>query len=389
MKLNSLLIRNFRLLEDFEVKKLGRLNLIVGKNNSGKSTILEALRIYAGNANPLLLAEISFGHDEKYRRTELEQPDEAMDLPLEHFFTGRKFPEDDRVIYVGEKEGENTALKIGHVLINKQEEVVIESGEKRVIKRSIPILKADAVENTNYSGQGITVSRNGKKRVFAIDDMPPLRRVRSDWLEGIENISCSYIPTQFISIDALADIWDSVLFTEHEGFVKQSLEIISSDFENLAFVKSELDFIDYPRPRREFRRIAKVKLKNAKRPIPLNSMGDGMLRVLQLSLNVFPARGGFFLIDEFENGLHYSVQEKVWDLLFDLANRFDIQVFATTHSWDCIDSFAKVAARNQDIEGVLFRVGQSIKTSDKGKVIATEFDKEKLATLTQADVDVR
>ncbi len=48
--LKSLCIKNFRLLEDFQVPKLGRVNLIVGKNNSGKSSVLEAIRIYAGRS---------------------------------------------------------------------------------------------------------------------------------------------------------------------------------------------------------------------------------------------------------------------------------------------------------------------------------------------------
>ena len=47
--LESLQIKNFRMLEDFSVEKLGDVNLIVGKNNSGKSTVLEALRIYASS----------------------------------------------------------------------------------------------------------------------------------------------------------------------------------------------------------------------------------------------------------------------------------------------------------------------------------------------------
>ncbi len=62
--LNSLVIKNFRMLEDFKIEKLGRVNLIVGKNNSGKSTVLEALRIYAGNANEELLKTITESHDE-------------------------------------------------------------------------------------------------------------------------------------------------------------------------------------------------------------------------------------------------------------------------------------------------------------------------------------
>jgi AAA15 family ATPase/GTPase len=66
-----------------------------------------------------------------------------------------------------------------------------------------------------------------------------------------------------------------------------------------------------------------------------------MLRVLQLALKIFPAKGGFLLIDEFENGLHYSVQERIWQLAFEMAQRLDIQVFATSHSWDCVESFSK------------------------------------------------
>ena len=64
--LKSLVIQNFRSLADFEVTKLGRVNLIVGKNKSGKSSVLEALRIYAGNAHQELLEKIAQGHDEKY-----------------------------------------------------------------------------------------------------------------------------------------------------------------------------------------------------------------------------------------------------------------------------------------------------------------------------------
>ena len=71
--LNSLEIKNFRILEDFKVSKLGRVNLIVGKNNSGKSSVLEALRIYAGNAQRGLLEQIAAGRDEAYCLKETEQ----------------------------------------------------------------------------------------------------------------------------------------------------------------------------------------------------------------------------------------------------------------------------------------------------------------------------
>jgi AAA15 family ATPase/GTPase len=200
-------------------------------------------------------------------------------------------------------------------------------------------------------------------------------------------LPCSFIPTQFTSIDELADTWDKVALTEQDIFIKKAMNIITEDFESLIFVKSEKQSSNFQT--KDLRRIAKVKIKSSPRPVPLNSMGDGMYRVLQLILKLFPAKGGFFLIDEFENGLHYSIQEKVWTLLFELAELLDIQVFATTHSWDCVESFCKVATENKASEGVLFRMGRSIRTSDNGRIIATVFDREKLADITQADVEVR
>jgi AAA15 family ATPase/GTPase len=222
--LNSLEIKNFRILEDFRVSKLGRVNLIVGKNNSGKSSVLEALRIYAGNAQRELLEQIAADHDEIYRLRENEQFDSDIQFPFEDLFIGRQFPQD-----------ETLAISIGEL-----------------------------------------------------------------------------------------------------------------------------------------------------------ALGDDALQIeLQLVLKIFPAKGGFLLIDEFENGLHFSIQEKVWELLFEMAQKLDIQIFATTHSWDCIESFVNTAIARKDVEGVLFRVGRSVRKSDRGQVIATVFDEDALYNITQADVEVR
>lgn len=241
--LDSLHIKNFRMLEDFEVKKLGRLNLIVGKNNSGKSTVLEALREYVVDTTPILIG---------------------------------------------------------------------------------------------------------------------------------------FVPTEFIPLDDLAKKWDSIIFTEHEEIVKQAMRIIAPDFENIAFIINDNN-----------QRVAIVKIKNIPRPVPIKYLGDGMIRIFQIAIQLVVAQNGFLLIDEFENGLHYSVQEKIWTLLFAMTKKLNIQVFATTHSWDCIESFTKVALAHKETEAVLFRMGRSIRNSDKGRVIATVFDKEALQTITQSDMEVR
>ncbi len=401
MKLTSLHIKNFRVLEDFKVKKLGRVNLIVGKNNSGKSTVLEALRIYAGNANRLLLTEIADDHDEKYQMSNKERENDDGALPFESFFTGRCFPDNEaEAILIGSTENSSDSLRLHHAYMGIIEEKFIdEDGTERVRMRrkQIPKLDLHGEQNGNIF-HAIRVSKNNKTFVIYLDDpLRPRGLLRGSLDETIETFAsrglllgslgetietfpCSYIPTQFVSLDELADEWDKIIFTEYERSTRTVLKFIDDDFENIAFVKNK-DF------KGNFKRSAKVKMACIKKPVPLNSMGDGMLRVLQLAIKVFPAKGGFLLIDEFENGLHFSVQEKVWNWLFNLAKQLNIQVFATTHSWDCVESFIKVARKEKDSEGVLFRVGRSVRTSDKDKIIATEFDD--LAVITQSDVEVR
>ena len=81
--LDSLRIKNFRSLQDFEIPKLGRVNLLVGKNNSGKSTVLEALRLYAGNAQRPLLDAIAQEHDDfHFRISSMAGSSHPMTPPL-------------------------------------------------------------------------------------------------------------------------------------------------------------------------------------------------------------------------------------------------------------------------------------------------------------------
>ncbi len=390
MKFKSLYIKNFRILEDFQVKKLGRLNLIVGKNNSGKSTVLEALRIYSGNANPVLLSRIADEHDEIPASNDKDIMDNDRAFPFESFFTGRCFPSDEeKTILIGENENASDALQLRHTYLIKREEPLEDGRSMRSITR--PIKKSELSENID-AFHAISVSKGDIIGFIPLDEPFRPRRFNSPFENQI-NLPCSYISTRFISQDELADAWDKIALTGYETHLKTVLKFIDDDFENIAFIKNEDRDADLSFARsfysRSPKRFAKVKLNNIKQPIPLNSMGDGMLRVVQLALKASSAAGGIFLIDEFDNGLHFSVQEKIWDWLFDLAKEFNIQVFATTHGGDCVDSFVKVALGKKAGEGVLFRVGRSATKSNKGKIIATEFSEEKLATISQADVEVR
>lgn len=391
--LESLEIKNFRSLVSFQVKKLGQVNLIVGKNNSGKSSVLEALRIYAGSANRKLLERIAQSHNEKYRFNEGEELS-AFDtvLPFEDFFTGREFPENDDGIVIGSIEDERKKLNINHAFLIEKEETITDESEEEITRiRRVIRKKLELNIDPEFSVPVKNVLVIAKNNNSSILDLESTSRLPSRRHIGeIDTIPCSVIPTQFISMDELAAEWDAISLTEGEDIVKEALQIVLPEFEDLTFID---DASNHGLHKNNYllksHRLAKVKISNLPRPVPLNSLGDGMLRILQLVLKVFSAKNGFLLIDEFENGLHYSVQEKVWALLFKLSKSLNIQIFATTHSWDCIESFSKVACENRNVEGVLFRVGKSVRESEKGHVIATVFDEEQLYDITQSDVEVR
>jgi AAA15 family ATPase/GTPase len=127
-----------------------------------------------------------------------------------------------------------------------------------------------------------------------------------------------------------------------------------------------------------------VKVTGMPEPLPIRSLGDGMQRVLGIALALVNAKDGLLLIDEIENGLHYSTQPDLWRLIFQLAGKLNVQVFATTHSWDCIEAFQEAAQEDVQEEGVLIRLEYK-----KGEVSATLFNEQKLAAVTRAQIEVR
>ncbi len=391
--LASLKIKNFRMLQDFQVSRLGHVNLIVGRNNSGKSTVLEALRIFAGNAQPALLQEIAASHGEKFTIREEDASDADTIFPFEDFFTGRQFPEDDDAkIEIGEIGADHSRLlQIQHVFLVEEKKTVTDeqTGETRTRIMRRPVVPSRLERMEDEPVQPALLVTKGEQRLFPITLEMTRPRYRTGARDADGTIPCSTIPTQFISMDELAKEWDKVVFQDPQTTIIAAMQIIEPDFQNLTFVNDSTEEYRPPHFRRNPLRTPMVKMSGLSRPVSLNSLGDGMLRVFQLVLKVFPAKGGFLLIDEFENGLHYSVQEKIWTLLFKLSKDLNIQIFATTHSWDCIESFSRVAKQNTDTDGVLFRVGKSARQSNRGQIIATVFDKEQLYRITQSDVEVR
>ncbi|MFQ6120357.1 MAG: ATP/GTP-binding protein [Methanosarcinales archaeon] len=83
-----------------------------------------------------------------------------------------------------------------------------------------------------------------------------------------------------------------------------------------------------------------------------------MVRLLSIILAISDTQNGIVLIDEIENGFHPSSQEILWNAIFKSAKEFNVQIFATTHSMECVEAFSssysKISQNNDDIR--LYRI---------------------------------
>ena len=90
------------------------------------------------------------------------------------------------------------------------------------------------------------------------------------------------------------------------------------------------------------------------------------------------------MIDEVENGLHYSVQPEFWRMVMQTAQANNVQVFATTHSWDCVSGFARAALESVDAEGLLYRLSRR-----RGYLQAVDYPEEELKIAADQHIEVR
>ena len=172
----------------------------------------------------------------------------------------------------------------------------------------------------------------------------------------------------------LGPLWDKIALTDRETDVVDALNIIAPDIKAISMVGGE-----------GFRQLRTAIVRSAtfQRPVPLRSYGDGLNRLFGIVLSLVNAKGGFLLIDEFENGMHHTVQLDVWRGIFRLSKLLNVQVFATSHSWDAVESFQSAAAEVPE-EGLLIRLSRKAESD-----ISTPFRENELAVATREHIEVR
>lgn len=207
-----------------------------------------------------------------------------------------------------------------------------------------------------------------------------------------------YVHARGVSDRDLSRWWDSVALSDAESRVLQSLKIIAEI--------ERINLIENPTRRKE--RIVMAKIAGESQPVPLKSLGDGMMRLFQIALAIECTRSNepvqhpvfdiqhlfdniarsagiaMLLVDEIESGIHYRAMPDFWRFILRVAKLHDVQVFATSHSWDCIQALQEAASDTADADVMLIRLEK--------KEYATKavlFDQRELAIVTRDNIEVR
>jgi hypothetical protein len=362
--LNSLEIHNFRAFRELKIEHLGRVNLIVGKNNVGKTSLLEAIRLYASRASsPVLVLETMW--EVLRARSELKQKfDNVRDMliALKYLYYGRNDIKPGlQPMQIGPINSLQESLSIAI------EWSITETQDGSLQTR--PLMPGEEYPD-DILVPSFTIRVGGTTRSYPIDPSLP-RHIISRKSE----IPCVFAPAQGLSVQRLVDLWDAITVTKREDDVLAALRLIAPGLVDLNFASTPLSGGE---------RIPVVSIANKDEQLPLYNLGDGMLRALGISLGLANTKDGILLIDEFENGLYYTVQPAIWKILFQVAHHLNVQVFATTHSWDCIEAFQHASKGEQEVEGLLIRL-----ENKKGSIISTLYDERKLSIATREQIEVR
>lgn len=350
--LESLVIYHFRAFSSLTIKRLGRVNLIVGKNNVGKSSLLEALWLYANQGHLEIVWKILEARNEGRRPERITQAEtpigEIEQIDVCHDAIKQLF-------YQGANSNQQNYANIGPI------------GPDHTILTLKLGLKPD--QHTGHDVPAFKTEIGRHKHADRVD----VASNRWDWKGGSEQ--CVMVAANGLDAKTIERFWDKVVLTSLEDDVLNALRLIASKVDRVSLVASRNGLL---------RRTPVAKVDGLADPIPLRRLGEGMNRLFGIALALVNAKDGMLLIDEIESGLHYSVQPDVWRLVFEVARRLNIQVFATTHSWDCLTAFQEAAKSYEQDEGVLIRLVEK-----KGQIVADLFDEDDLSVVAREGIEVR
>jgi len=361
-------VQNFRCFRELTVADLERVNLIAGVNNVGKTALLEALFLHCGAYNPELSLRINAFRGIEAVKVELGR---WAETPWDSLFSD--FDTSKKVAMIGENEA--TGRRIVRLRVIREPKELAKIGQSiqhSPNRREKVSLSRESVPPSSETAQVLELEyQQGEQmgRYYMILDSKGLR---SEPIPPSPPFPASFQAARFRTPLAQdAELFGKLDILGQQDVLLKSLQVIEPRLQRLSVVVAG----GVPMLHGDI---------GLKRLVPLPVMGEGMARLASLVLAVGNAPKGVVLIDEIENGLHHSILSKVWQVIGEVARQFNTQVFATTHSLECIVAAHKAFTQSGTYDFRLHRLEHK-----KDAIHAITYDQETLEAAIETGLEVR
>lgn len=342
--IKSITIENFRSIEYLRSPQFSKFNLITGENTSGKSSLLEALFLSVGATNPALAVNIH-----KFRQMVFNSDDVFRflfrDLDLNNQLT----------ISI---ETDSSVRSLGIQPYYSEQDRMNESIQKTTSSKTASIQEGNRLSGIKFD---FSESEIKFSTVFSLKD--GFIRTRADYEEKFYASSIS----QGVIMDNLSESIDNIIVNKQKELLVTALKEIDPNISDIAIGKDGIVYADL----------------GLKQLLPVNLLGYGMIKILILLAQISNKGLTTIFIDEIENGLHYSSMNTMWKALLKVAGDRNIQLFATTHSYDCIEAYNEnLKSLGLQQHSQLFR----IKRKETHELIPSDYDELKFALANNLEV---
>ena len=355
---SKIIIENFRGISRLDFNDLKQFNLIVGKNNSCKTTVLESIFLLTGPTNPHLPIIINA----------LRGSNITNDYSWSLFFSQLNI---------------ESYIRLYGEIIKPEKNLYL------IIKPlfETPILKRLNTNGPDRITSGQTESSkklNGLSFDFTMEEKKSRMQENFSYQIHSDNdgknlqgdLHIFQHPLKGIFIHANYGFNDNTRRFNEIQIKKQGkriLEIVQKFEPLIQDLSVGSDNILY----------CDVGFKEL---VPINMVGEGINRLLSIILAIYATSNGVVLFDEVENGFHYSALEFLWEAIFQAATEFNVQVFATTHSFENIKAYSsayeKLGTNRDDMR--LFRLEK-----EKEAIELISLDHELLKTTLENNLEIR
>ena len=358
--LRSFTLKNFRCFQYLTLEPLERVNLIAGKNNVGKTSLLEAIFIFINPTNPESLFQVN-----RLRGLTIISRIEDIE-EMKGFF----FDQDvDKIIELSSIEGNNLqrSLKIRFLEPGESPLSIFDPlFDNELFQANESLTTEDRSYDTIVLDYQDPTSKTGTSRTTVRADGRLLRSSRRQKFPlGI------YLTTSTRSPREDSERFSNLERVGRQDEVLKTLRLLEPRLQRLTLLVVDREPIIH----------GDIGMNEL---VPLPLMGEGIGRLLSIILAIANAKGGTILIDEIENGLHYSVLTDVWKAIADAARRVDVQIFATTHSQECIRAAHEAFENTEQYDFRYHRLEQV-----KDEIRAVTYDQETLATSDEMNLEMR